>query len=59
LYHVANRNYCGDHKAEAWADRKKCIERADANGWPKHKFDATQRILSGIGRRLRAQRKVK
>ncbi len=58
LYHVANRNYCGEHKAEAWADRKKTCDAYDKGMKKNPKWhNQADDILRSIGRRLREQRK--
>lgn len=57
-YHVGKRNYCGDHKAEAFADRKHAADLIEKGVIPhQHRSKAVEQILHGIGKRLANQRK--
>lgn len=48
LYHVSNRNYCGEHKAEAWADRKKACDLISQGKLKQHGFNRAEELLKYV-----------
>lgn len=47
-YRVSNRNYCGDHKAEAWADRKKVADLISQGKIKRGTFNRAELLLKHV-----------